>query len=103
MSSTDGLRPRFEAGLRAAQSVAGEGHDVDAGFGLLAAVGACGRPQVSTIARCRLQRSSISGRPWSRGRADRVRRRNRFGEAVDDVVRGMDMHDRRGIGPTAAA
>ena len=62
------------------------------------AVGSCGRPQVSRSTSVPLPRSSISGQALFARQRHQLGGRHRLGEALDGVVRRMDLHDRRGVG-----
>ena len=62
------------------------------------AVGSCGRPQVSRSTSVPLPRSSISGRPFSRASGTSSAADTDLVKPCDGVVRGMDLHDRRGVG-----
>ena len=62
------------------------------------AVGSCGRPQVSRSTSVPLPRSSISGRPFSRASGTSSAADTDLVKPVHRVVRGMDLHDRRGVG-----
>ena len=88
-----------QARLRAAQKlVAGERHDVDAGFDRLARRGLVRQAPGLEIDQRAAAEILDQRQPLLARQRHQLGRRHRLGEAFDGVVRGMDLHDRRGVG-----
>ena len=99
MRSIRWRRPTIKPGLRAAQKlVAGERHDIDARCDRLARRGLVRQsPRLEIDQRARAQvldhrQALLAGERHQLGGG------HRLGEAAHGVVRGMDLHDRRGVG-----
>ena len=88
-----------EAGLRTAQElVAGEGDDIDARFDRLARRGLMRQAPGLEIDQRAAAEILDQRQALLAGERHQLGRRHRLGEARDGVIRGMDLHDRRGVG-----